>query len=69
MKAHIDELTAIVSDLQRASLRLKKWAGGIPQSQMLFPSQYEDAQRQIHEASSSIADFIVAYLCPKPNDI
>lgn len=66
MNTHINELTAIITDLQRASIRLKKWASSIPQSKMLFPSQYKDAQQHIHEASSSIADYIVAYLCPKP---
>lgn len=68
MKADIDTLAEVITDLQRASLRLKKWAGSIPQSKMIFPSQYKDAQQQIHEASSSIADFIVDYLCPKPQE-
>ena len=68
MNADIHELAAVITDLQRASVRLRRWADGIPQSKMLFPSQYKDAQQQIHEASSSIADFIVAYLTPKPQE-
>lgn len=68
MKADIHELAAVITDLQRASVRLRRWADSIPQSKMIFPSQYKDAQQQIHEASSSIADFIVAYLTPKPQE-
>ena len=64
MKADIHELAAVITDPQRVSVRLRRWADSIPQSKMLFPSQYKDAQQQIHEASSSIADFIVAYLTP-----
>ncbi len=68
MTADINTLAEVITDLQRASVRLKKWAGSIPQSKMIFPSQYKDAQQQIHEASSSIADFIVAYLTPMPQE-
>ena len=68
MNADIHELAAVITDLQRASVRLRRWADNIPQSKMLFPSQYKDAQQQIHEASSSVADFIVAYLTHKPQE-
>lgn len=68
MKTDIHELAAVITDLQRASVRLRRWADSIPQSKILFPGQYKDAQQQIYEASTSIADFIVAYLTPKPQE-
>ena len=67
MKA-AEEIFSIITDLQRIGLHIEKMNRRF-KLERIYPGNYEHLLDCIHEGSSDLADFWIAFQEPKDNNI
>ncbi|MBR1956623.1 MAG: hypothetical protein IKA13_04825 [Bacteroidales bacterium] len=67
MKA-AEEIFSVIADLQRVRLHIEKINGRF-NLERIYPGNYEHVMDCIHEASSNIADFWIAFYEPTDDNI